>query len=145
MFILGQNFFVHIVESQLSNLTDQNGQPSHIGNVFDAVDKVFTILFAAELMLNALSHWFKPFIADGWNLFDVMVVSVSLFTLGPLKLPFNVVRSLRAFRVIRLFRRIKGFERIVAALSSSVIPVLQALLVFLITGSICKAPCHRSF
>jgi hypothetical protein len=138
-----KNFFVNAAESQLSNaLANQDGTLTNIGEDLETLDEVFTIIFLVELLINAFGHWFKPFISDGWNIFDFIVVAMSLVALGPVKVPVNVIRSLRAFRVIRLFGRLKGLKNIVTALASSVIPVLQALLILLIIGSICKhLPC----
>ena len=38
--------------------------------------------------------------------FDFIVVSLSLVALGPLNVPVAVIRSMRALRIARLFRRI---------------------------------------
>ncbi len=132
---------VNAAESQLSgNLLDQNENLTRTGRDLEAVDTAFTVIFTVELVLNAFAHWFKPFISDGWNIFDFIVVALSLVALGPVNIPLNVIRSLRAFRVIRLFGRLKGLKNIVTALASSVMPVLQALLILLIIGSICEEP-----
>ena len=134
-----KNFFVNAAESQLSgNLVDQDGSFTKTGQDLEALDTAFTVIFAVELSINAFGHWFKPFVSDGWNIFDLIVVALSLIALGPVKVPVNVIRSLRAFRVIRLFGRLKGLKNIVTALASSIIPVLQALLILLIVGAICK-------
>ena len=39
--------------------------------------------------------------------FDFIVVTLSLAALGPLNVPVVVIRSMRAFRVARIFRRIR--------------------------------------
>ena len=115
-----------------------------MGQQLEATDMVFTVIFACELMINVVANWFTPFISNGWNVFDLIVVTVSLVALGPFKVPVSVIRSLRAFRVIRLFGRFKGLKDIVTALASSVIPVLQALLILFIIGCICKSrSCSR--
>ena len=130
---------VNAAESQLSgNLLDQNENLTRTGQDLEAVDTAFTVIFTVELVLNAFAHWFKPFISDGWNIFDFIVVAMSLVALGPVKVPVNVIRSLRAFRVIRLFGRLKGLKNIVTALASSGMAVLQALPILLIIGSICE-------
>ncbi len=131
---------MNAAESQLSDvLAYQDGKLTDIGESLETLDQAFTIVFLVELLINASGHWFTPFISDGWNIFDFIVVAMSLVALGPVKVPVNVIRSLRAFRVIRLFGRLKGLKNIVTALASSVIPVLQALLILLIIGSICKS------
>ena len=37
-------------------------------------------------------HCGRPFVSDGWNLFDVLVVGLSLVALGPVTMPINVLR-----------------------------------------------------
>ncbi len=34
----------------------------------------------------------RPYISDGWNIFDIIVVSLSLVALGPIEMPINVLR-----------------------------------------------------
>ena len=109
------------------------------------MDDIFTVVFAIELCINVFAHWFKLFISEGWNIFDVVVVTISLIALGPFKIPVNVIRSLRAFRLIRIFRRFKGLKNIVSGLASSVSPVLQALLVLFIAMAICALRPHFDF
>ena len=100
----------------------------------------FTIAFAIELAINAYAHWFSSFVNDGWNAFDCIVVALSLIALGPVSMPINVLRSLRAFRVVRLFGRMGALRDIVSALTAAISPVLNAFLIMLIVGSICKSP-----
>jgi hypothetical protein len=52
-------------------------------------------------------------------------------------------RSLRAFRVIRLFGRLGSLRDIIAALTAAVGPVLNAFLIMFIIGSICEPPRAR--
>ena len=40
-------------------------------------------------------------------MFDLFVVSMSLVALGPIDLPISILRLMRAFRIIRMFGRIK--------------------------------------
>ena len=80
---------------------------------------------------------FHPFVRDGWNMFDVVVVSLSLIALGPISLPVNVLRSIRAFRVIRLFGRVGALRDIVSALTAAIMPVLNAFLILFIIAAIC--------
>jgi hypothetical protein len=160
-----QNFAVNAAEAQLvSLLTEDDGSLTTSGRDLEALDEFFTIIFVVELSINTFAYWLRPFFADGWNIFDLVVVSMSLAALGPVQIPINVIRSLRAFRVIRLFGSFQGLKSIVNALASSVIlvnsnpashffivnivitdviiagQVLQALLVLLIIASICEEP-----
>ncbi len=51
-----------------------------------------------------------------------------------------VFQVLRAFRVLRLFGRLKNLRNIVTAISSSIIPVLNAFIIIYLVASICSAP-----
>lgn len=84
------------------------------------------------------SHWFLSFATDGWNQLDVVVVTLSLVALGPVTMPANVLRVVRALRVVRLFGRMKSLKNILGALSKSMLPVSNALLVLFIVASICE-------
>ena len=86
------------------------------------------------------ANWFGRFARDGWNQLDVVVVTASLVALGPVNMPVNVIRVMRAFRVIRLFGRMKSLKDIVGALTASILPVLNALLVLFIVTCICAYP-----
>ena len=46
-------------------------------------------------------------------------------------------RSMRAFRIVRLFRRVKSLRNIVMALTSSIVPVINAYFVLLVAMCIC--------
>jgi hypothetical protein len=134
-----KNFAINAAEAQIfDSLFEEDGSASQTGRDLATLDDFFTIIFAVELSINMFSHWFRNFFSDGWNIFDLVVVSVSLVSLGPLQFPTNVIRSLRALRIIRLFRRFEGLKNIVSALAASVLPVSQALLILLIVASICE-------
>jgi hypothetical protein len=136
-----KNFAINAAEAQISDsLVNDDNSPSQVGRNLAILDDVFTVVFAVELAINLFAHWLRPFLRDGWSLFDLIVVTVSLASLGPLVLPTSVIRSLRALRIIRLFRRFEGLKCMVAALAASVVPVLQALAILLIIASICEDP-----
>ena len=57
-----------------------------VQNIIDglwASDVIFTSVFGVELVLNMLCHFFLPFWKDGWNIFDFVVVTFSIFALLP--------------------------------------------------------------
>ena len=142
MFIppLPQNFAITAAEAQLaSSLVSSDGGPTAVGAQLERVDMFFTLLFTAELVVNAYAHWLRPFLADGWNGFDVLVIGLSLAALGPVPLPANAIRTLRAFRVVRLFGRMGGLRDIVASLSAALAPVLNAFLILFFVTAVCEA------
>jgi hypothetical protein len=134
-----QNFLLNAVEAQIvDEIVGDDGRLSELGAALEHVDALFTALFTAELAINAYAHWFRAFAMDGWNLFDSVVVSLSLVALGPIDMPISVLRSVRAFRVVRLFGRMGALRDIIASLTAAIVPVLNAFLVMLIVSSICE-------
>ena len=83
-----------------------------------APQDVFNWCFLIELSLNMYGHWCKPFWKSGWNVFDVIVVTVGLLNMLRLALPgpLRLLRMMRAFRVFRLFKRIKSLNKIIVSL-----------------------------
>jgi hypothetical protein len=137
--VIYQNFLANAAEAQLvESLIDSDGKPTAIGATLEHIDTFFTVVFTVELVINAYAHWFWSFALDGWNAFDTAVVALSLVALGPIAMPINVLRSLRAFRVVRLFGRMAALRDIVASVTAAVVPVLNAFLVMLIVASICN-------
>ena len=51
--------------------------------------------------------------AIGWNLLDVVVVFISIVSLGPnALLNMTVIRMLRTLRVVRLFGRVESLKKV---------------------------------
>ncbi|EKX55140.1 hypothetical protein GUITHDRAFT_98923 [Guillardia theta CCMP2712] len=119
------NFLCNAIQSEVAN-----SPGSHVSKLFDTFDLIFTIFFTLELVVNAFAHWFWPFITSGWNLFDIFIVAGSLLVFAVENLPgVNVLRMMRAFRVVRLFGRLKSLRLIINALIGSLIPVLNAFVI----------------
>jgi hypothetical protein len=132
-----QNFFASITEAQMQgSLLNTDGSPTHAMIFLDNLNFVLTIVFTVELLTNMYAHWLVEFMTNSWAIFDLVVVTLSLVTLGPLNLPISV---LRALRVLRLFGRFKALKKILSALSASIIPVLNAFFIMLIVSMICKS------
>jgi hypothetical protein len=143
--MLPQNFVVNTAESQMvDSIYDDSGDLTAIGEYLEHLDIVFTVVFTAELLFNALCRPIPAFLRDGWNIFDIITITLSLFALAVSsnKLPINVIRSvraLRAFRMLRLLGKLKSLKNIVTAISASVVPVLHAFLIVLIVTAICAS------
>ena len=90
------NFFSNIIEKQW----DPSGK---YPDTFLVFEDIFNWIFLIELLINAYGHWFRPFICSGWNIFDLIVVTVGCLSLMRVQLPgpLSLLRTLRAFRVFR--------------------------------------------
>ena len=102
-----------------------------------ALEWFFTVMFTTELLLNMFAHWFWEFFDDGWNVFDFVVVVVSLIGLGVEGLPaLNVLRLIRVFKMMRLFTRARKLRMLINALASSVLPVINSFCILMLITSI---------
>jgi len=136
--MIGANFVSTIVESQIvDSLSNGDGSKTDTAKQLEDLDLAFTLAFAAELVINAYSHWFKPFAFNPWNILDTAIVITSLVaTLFNSGGNGGVVRVLRALRVIRLFGRVKSLRKIISALTLAALPVLNVFLILSLMLSI---------
>jgi hypothetical protein len=135
-----QNFLANVIEAQLiGNLADSNGGETSLGLAMEGFNLFFTVVFAIELSINMFAHWLHPFLRNPWSLLDAFVVLMSLVALGPVDIPITILRLMRAFRVIRLFGRLKALKKMVSALSASIVPMMNAFLILFILASICES------
>jgi hypothetical protein len=88
--------------------------------------------------MNAYAHWLAPFLRSGYNLVDTAVVFLSLLALGPLNVPVSILRVVRAFRVVRIFGRLRSLKNIISGIAASIAPVSNAFLIMLLVVSICE-------
>ena len=117
------------------SLIGPDGRLKDVGRNIDAMNTVFNALFTVELGLNLFSHWFLKFFSNAWSILDLVVVLLSLMTIG---IPISAMRLIRAFCVIRLFGRLGALKKIVSVLSASIVPMLNAFLILFLILSICK-------
>ena len=127
------NFLTNIVEKQI----DPWG--TKYPDKWKIFESVWNIIFIFELIWNAWGSWNASFrrnnfLCSGWNLFDCLVVFVSIPSLLGIELPgpMAYLRMLRAFRVFRLFKRIKSLNKIIQSLIKAVPGVANAFLIMII-------------
>ena len=126
------NFVVNICQFEL--LPEEGTQ---LSKAFYVMEEVFTILFAIELSMNMIANWWAPFWSDPWNILDFVVVVVSAIAMGLESMPgVNVLRLMRVFRVVRLFKRLESLRTIVESLSAAVVPVANAFFVLILVASL---------
>lgn len=89
-------------------------------------DQIVIVIFCIELVLRIYAHGL-PFFRGAWNIFDFIVVAI---TLAPSNDSLAVLRSLRILRVLRLVSAVPRLRRIVAALLHAVpgVGAIAALL-----------------
>mmetsp|Transcript_58287 Transcript_58287/g.115687 ORF Transcript_58287/g.115687 Transcript_58287/m.115687 type:complete len:475 (-) Transcript_58287:418-1842(-) len=100
---------------------------------WQTIDDVCTVFFIVELVINIYGSFILPFFQSAWNWLDLVVVVVGTISLARVDLgSFARIKVLRAFRVLRLFKRIKSLNKILVALVKAIPGVINAFMVMLI-------------
>ena len=85
---------------------------SHIGDELVFFDKFVLTIFTIEIfikLVNRKANFFK----NGWNIFDFIIVGISLI---PSSGSLSVLRALRIFRAMRLLSVVPSMRKVVQAL-----------------------------
>lgn len=86
------------------------------GTLLFWVDKAILIVFTVELALKFYAYRWR-FFRSGWNVFDLIIVSIAWI---PAVGPLAVLRALRILRVLRLISVVPQMRRIVTAIGHSI-------------------------
>ncbi len=86
------------------------------GGLLHVADHVMLYIFAVELALRLYAHGWR-FFRDPWNVFDFVIVGISLI---PASGPFSVLRALRILRALRLISAVPAMRRVVSGLLAAV-------------------------
>ncbi|GAA4249029.1 ion transporter [Azospirillum formosense] len=105
-----------------------------IGPLLSALDTVILIAFTAELALR-IGHQGRAFFRDGWNLFDFVVVAITLAPVGPEIMVLRTLRVLRVFRLVTVMPRLRMIvHALVSSLPGLAMIVLLQFLLFYVAG-----------
>ena len=99
---------------------------SSYGDLLQLIDRVILAVFVIEMLLKLYADRLSYF-ANGWNVFDFIIVMVALLpTYGSL----SILRVFRIFRALRLIKNVPKLRFIVEALFHS-LPSLSWIFVLL--------------
>lgn len=89
------------------------------GDVLHRLDQVILTIFVAEIVIKILAEGNKPwrYFADGWNVFDFIIVAVCFLPLDAQYV--TVLRLARLLRVLKLVRSLPRLQILVGALLRS--------------------------
>jgi hypothetical protein len=107
--------------------------------LFSKVDLILTLAFKVELVLNAYANWLRPFVTNGWSIFDFLTVTLSLVSLAVDGVPVLLILLLRCCRVLHIFGKVPSVAKIFAALFHSLIPVMNAFFIIFIIAALCES------
>ena len=105
--------------------------PSKYIGILNLFDYGITIFFLAEILIRLLAEKpFYNFFRNGWNVFDFLIVSISLIPIGGAETVF-IARLLRIVRMLRIITIIPDFRKVIDSLVS-MIPKVASIVVLMI-------------
>jgi voltage-gated sodium channel len=96
------------------------------GGVLHAIDKIVLSIFVLELLAR-IAVQRLAFFKDGWNIFDFLVIGISV---APSSEAFTVLRALRVLRLLRLITLVPSLRRVVGGLVSA-LPGMGSILLLI--------------
>lgn len=99
-FLIFAAFAVTVIEAQLR---PQKGGVTYM--VLYYIDMALTVVFVFELAINLFAHWFLAFWKNGWYIFDLLIVSLSVAAILLEELP--AVKQIRLFRTLRVVKSLR--------------------------------------
>ncbi|XP_016804952.3 sodium channel protein type 9 subunit alpha isoform X4 [Pan troglodytes] len=135
------SIMVLICLNMVTMMVEKEGQSQHMTEVLYWINVVFIILFTGECVLKLISlrHYY---FTVGWNIFDFVVVIISIvgmfladlietYFVSPTL--FRVIRLARIGRILRLVKGAKGIRTLLFALMMSLPALFNiGLLLFLV-------------
>ena len=100
---------VILFNALLLGLETSTSVMSQFGEVIKVLDTVCLCIFIVELLLKLFAYRIT-FFKSGWNIFDFLIVVISL---APNAQIFSVLRALRIFRVLRVVSAAPRLRRVV--------------------------------
>lgn len=77
--------------------------------LLDGLDIACTIFFVVEIIIKMVHYGPRNYLKDYWNIFDVVVVAVSLPSLVPAWNNIDSFQALRTLRILKFFRTLRFF------------------------------------
>lgn len=108
--------WVIVVNAVTLGLETSDRMLASYGGLLHAADRVMLAIFTVELALRLYTFRWR-FFRDSWNVFDFLIVAISLL---PTTGPFSVLRALRVLRVLRLISAVPAMRRVVTGLLAAV-------------------------
>jgi len=103
------------------------GAMAVVGPVIVWLDTIALAIFVVELALKFFAYRLA-FFKNGWNIFDLAIVSVALIPAGE---QFTVLRALRILRALRLVSVVPSMRKVIVGLFKA-IPSIGTVIVMLL-------------
>jgi len=128
-----------ILSSLLIGLKTYNLESQYL-KLLETFDYLITVFFLVEIIIRFYnSHNIKKFLSDGWNIFDTIIVIISLIPVHDSEYAL-LARLLRVFRILRLVSALPELKMLIntliKAMPSMGYVALLMFIIFYIYGAI---------
>uniref|UniRef100_A0A182J185 Ion transport domain-containing protein n=1 Tax=Anopheles atroparvus TaxID=41427 RepID=A0A182J185_ANOAO len=113
-----QGILLAILINTLSMGIEYHDQPVELTAIVETSNIVFSIIFAVEMVLKVISEGPFRYVANGFNVFDGVIVILSIVELGQAYLGegqgnsgLSVLRTFRLLRILKLVRFMPNLRR----------------------------------
>ena len=124
-----QNFIIAVivVNAITLGLETSPAVMAAAGGLLVALDRIALAVFVVEIVLKLIVYRHN-FFRSGWNVFDFLIVGVTLLPVGE---GVSVLRALRILRALRLISVVPSMRKVVSALLRA-IPGMSSVLTLLL-------------
>lgn len=136
-----QKAFVHFITAVICinaitlGVETNHAVMEHIGKSMHALDSLFILIFVVEILLKLFVYRLNFFRA-GWNVFDFLIVGISVV---PASGALSILRAFRIFRILRLLSVVPQMRRVVSALLISIpgmTSIISVLMLIFYVGAV---------
>jgi len=119
--------FVAIIVNTVILALDQHPIERDMDDMLIVLNQVLTYIFALEMLLKVGALGFKEYTSDNYNVFDAVVVFMSILELALESYLAGAggFSALRAFRIFRVFKMAKDWESLQTLLSTMVQSLME--------------------
>ncbi|XP_040923279.1 voltage-dependent T-type calcium channel subunit alpha-1G [Toxotes jaculatrix] len=107
----GRGIMIAILINTLSMGIEYHEQPEELTNALEISNIVFTSLFSLEMLLKILVYGPFGYIKNPYNIFDGIIVVISVWEIGHQGGGLSVLRTFRLMRVLKLVRFMPALQR----------------------------------
>jgi voltage-gated sodium channel len=105
---------------------------NRFGGILHLFDQIIIVIFVVEIGVKLLAYGWRFFLS-AWNIFDFLIVAISLV---PSASALSILRTLRVFRLLRLLNKVPRLRKIVESMLQAIPSIgwvsLMLMLVFYI-------------
>jgi len=112
-----------------------------MGSTLDIIDSVCLWIFVVEIVVKLLVYRHR-FFRDGWNIFDFVIVGISL---APAMGNISILRALRIMRAMRILSMVPQMRQVVQALVRALPGMASVIVVLLLLFYVAAVMATRMF